>query len=193
MPPVRRLGLLLGLLALACSERTVYVGGPVLTMDAEDRVVEALGVEGGRIAAVGSRAELETWAGGRARVVELDGHAAARSAVDRGMHFTIHCDSPVVPMEPLRLVWAAVNRRSASGAAIGPAQRISPMQALRAVTIDAAYQHFEEGEKGSLEPGKLADLVILSRSPLEEPETIDEIRVLETIVGGETVWRAEGT
>jgi predicted amidohydrolase YtcJ len=117
----------------------------------------------------------------------------ARSAVRRGMRFTIHCDSPVVPMEPLRLVWAAVNRRSASGAEIGPAQRIRPMQALRAVTIDAAYQHFEEGEKGSLEPGKLADLVIVSRSPLEEPETIDEIRVLETIVGGQTVWRAGGT
>ena len=117
----------------------------------------------------------------------------SRSAVDRGMHFTIHCDSPVVPMEPLRLVWAAVNRRSASGAAIGPDQRITPMQALRAVTIEAAYQHFEDDVKGSLEPGKLADLVILSRSPLEDPERIDTIRVLETVVGGETVWRADDT
>jgi predicted amidohydrolase YtcJ len=112
----------------------------------------------------------------------------ARSAVDRGMRFTIHCDSPVVPMEPLRLVWSAVNRRSASGAEIGPTQRITPMQALRAVTIDAAYQHFEDADKGSLEPGKLADLVVLSRSPLENPATIDQIEVVETIVGGETVW-----
>ncbi len=117
----------------------------------------------------------------------------ARSAVDRSMRFTIHCDTPVVPMEPLRLVWAAVNRRSASGAPIGLEQRITPMQALRAVTIDAAYQHFEDDVKGSLEPGKLADLVILSRSPLEDPERIDEIGVLETIVGGETVWRAGDT
>ncbi len=117
----------------------------------------------------------------------------SRSAVERGMHFTIHCDSPVVPMEPLRLVWAAVNRRSASGASIGPEQRITPMQALRAVTIEAAYQHFEDDVKGSLEPGKLADLVILSRSPLEDPERIDTIDVLETIVGGETVWRAGDT
>ena len=115
----------------------------------------------------------------------------ARSAVDRGMRFTIHCDSPVVPMEPLRLVWSAVNRRSASGAEIGPDQRITPLEALRAVTIDAAYQHFEEHEKGSLEPGKLADLVVLSRSPLEDPEHIDEIEVLETIVGGRTRYRAE--
>ena len=64
------------------------------------------------------------------------------------------------------------------------------MQALRAVTIDAAYQHFEDDEKGSHESGKLADLVILSRSPLEEPETIHEIEVLDTIVGGETVFTA---
>jgi len=116
-----------------------------------------------------------------------------RSAVDRDLRFTLHCDTPVVPMEPLRLVWAAVNRRSASGAPIGPEQRITPTQALRAVTIDAAWQHFEEAEKGSLEPGKLADLVILSRSPLDDPEHIDEIEVLETIVGGETLWRADAS
>ncbi len=115
----------------------------------------------------------------------------AASAKARGIRFTIHCDTPVVPMEPLRLVWSAVNRISTSGAAIGPAERIDVLSALRAVTIDAAYQHFEEADKGSLEPGKLADLVILDRSPLDHPETIDEIRVLETIVGGKTVWRAD--
>jgi predicted amidohydrolase YtcJ len=84
-----------------------------------------------------------------------------------------------------------VNRRSTGGASIGEAQRISPLAALRAVTIDAAWQHFEEHEKGSLEPGKLADLVMLSESPLEHPERIDRIRVLETILGGRTVYRAD--
>ncbi len=114
----------------------------------------------------------------------------ARSASERGLRFTIHTDCPVVPMEPLRLVWAAVNRRSTSGACIGEAERIDPTRALRAVTIDAAYQHFEEGDKGSLEVGKLADMVILDRSPLDDPEQIDRIRVVETIVGGRTAYRA---
>jgi len=64
------------------------------------------------------------------------------------------------------------------------------MQALRAVTIDAAYEQFLEDDRGSLEPGKLADLVILDRSPLEAPDAIDRIRVLETLIAGRTVWRA---
>jgi predicted amidohydrolase YtcJ len=115
----------------------------------------------------------------------------ARSAEERGIRFTLHADTPVVPMEPLRIVWAAVNRRSASGASIGPGERIGVMRALRAVTLDAAHQHFEEADKGSLEPGKLADLVILDRSPLDDPTGIDRIRVLETWIGGERVWRAE--
>jgi hypothetical protein len=115
----------------------------------------------------------------------------ARSAERRGLRFTLHADSPVVPMEPLRLVSAAVNRRSAAGAELGPAERISPQRALRAVTIDAARQHFDEGSRGSLEPGKLADLVVLSGSPLEDPERIEALRVLETVIGGETAWRAE--
>ena len=116
----------------------------------------------------------------------------ARSAIERGVRFTIHCDTPVVPMEPLRLVWAAVNRRSTSGAEIGPAQRIGVMQALRAVTIDAAFQHFQEDELGSLEVGKRADLVILSRSPLDDPAAIDSIEVVETWIDGKSVYRRGG-
>ena len=117
------------------------------------------------------------------------GMSPAASAHARGIRFTIHADSPVVPMEPLRLVWAAVNRRTRSDFPIGPEERVSPLQALRAVTIDAARQHFEDELKGSIEVGKLADLVVLSRSPLEEPETIDEIEVVETLVGGVTRYR----
>ena len=112
----------------------------------------------------------------------------ARSAHDRGIRPTLHADSPVVPMEPLRIVWSAVNRISTGGETIGEAQRISPMEALAGVTIDAARQHFEDDLKGSLEPGKLADLVILSRSPLEDPATIDEIEVGSTIIDGDVVY-----
>jgi predicted amidohydrolase YtcJ len=91
-------------------------------------------------------------------------------------------------------VWAAVNRRTTSGQELGPDERIDVVSALRAVTIDAAFQHFEEDLKGSLEPGKLADLVILERSPLAvEPSELAAIPVLETIVGGESVWRAGGS
>jgi predicted amidohydrolase YtcJ len=115
-----------------------------------------------------------------------------KTAQEKGVRFTIHCDSPVVPMEPLRLIWSAVNRRTTSGDVLGAGERIDVASALRATTIDAAFQHFEETDKGSLEPGKLADLVILDRSPLApRPQALDSIRVLETIVGGESVWRAE--
>jgi predicted amidohydrolase YtcJ len=114
----------------------------------------------------------------------------AQSALKRKLRFTIHTDTPVVPMNPLLLVWSAVNRLSTSGDVIGAEQRISTMEALRAVTIDAAWQHFDEQRLGSIEPGKLADLVILSENPLRAPERIRNIHVLETIVGGRTVYRA---
>jgi predicted amidohydrolase YtcJ len=80
---------------------------------------------------------------------------------------------------------------SRSGVVIGPEERISVAEALRALTIDAAYQYFEEDSKGSIEAGKLADFVILDRNPLDAPgEDLRDIRVLETIKEGETVWSA---
>jgi predicted amidohydrolase YtcJ len=113
----------------------------------------------------------------------------AATALEKGVRFTIHCDAPVVPLEPLRLVWSAVNRRTRSGFIVGPAERIDVMQALRAVTIDAAYSMFLDEELGSLEIGKLADLAVLSGSPLDAPATIDQLRVVETIRGGETIYQ----
>jgi predicted amidohydrolase YtcJ len=93
-------------------------------------------------------------------------------------------------MDPLLLVWSAVNRISTSGRVIGKEERISAVQALRAVTIDAAWQDFQEDNRGSIEPGKYADLVVLSGNPLDNPEDIRDIKVLETIVGGKTVYSA---
>jgi len=115
----------------------------------------------------------------------------ARSALDRDIRFTIHLDTPVVPMNPLLLVWTAVNRISTSGRIIGEKERISAMQALRAVTIDAAWQVFEEPDRGSIESGEYADLVILSANPLDDPNGIRDIRVVETIIGGKTVYKSD--
>jgi predicted amidohydrolase YtcJ len=112
----------------------------------------------------------------------------AATALAKGVRFTIHCDAPVVPLEPLRLVWSAVNRRTRSDFVVGPEERIEPMQALRAVTIDAAYSMFLDEELGSLEVGKFADLAILSGSALADPAAIDRLEVLETIRGGETIY-----
>ena len=92
----------------------------------------------------------------------------------------------------LHSVWCAVNRVSRKGNFIGEEQKITVYEALRAVTIDAAYQYFEENKKGSIKEGKNADLVILGQSPLEtEPTEIKDIRVLETIKDGMTVYRNE--
>lgn len=73
---------------------------------------------------------------------------------------------------------------------LGPEQRLDPLVALKAMTLWPAYQHFEEHDKGSLEPGKRADLVVLSADPRAVERTrLIELRVLETIKDGTTVWR----
>jgi predicted amidohydrolase YtcJ len=116
----------------------------------------------------------------------------AASAVRRGLRFTLHHDAPVVPEDMLHVIWCAVNRVTREGKLLGPDQRIAAREAVKAVTSHAAWQYFEEKRKGSLEPGKLADLVILSDNPLKvKPITIKDIRVLETVKEGQTVYRAE--
>ena len=113
-----------------------------------------------------------------------------QSAKARGLRYTIHTDTPVVPMEPMRLVWSAVNRVTTSGQVLGAEQRVSPMEALRATTIDAAYENFEEKERGSIEAGKFADFAVLSENPTTvAPMTIKDIQVLRTVVQGKTVYQ----
>lgn len=117
------------------------------------------------------------------------GISPLKSSIDRGIRFTVHDDTPVTPVDPLQLIWVSVNRLTRSDQVLGPEERVSPLEAMRAMTIDAAWQNFEEDIKGSIEPGKLADLVILSDNPMTvDPFTIREIEVQETIVGGETVY-----
>ena len=95
------------------------------------------------------------------------------------------------PLDQMFVIWTAANRISRSGVVIGPDQRITPLEALKAVTINAAYQYSEEKSKGSLETGKLADLVILDKNPLKvDPLTIKDIKVIETIKEGKTIYKA---
>ena len=97
---------------------------------------------------------------------------------------TTYC--PVTPVNPLQLVWVSANRLTKSNKVLGADQRVAVAHALRAVTIDAAWQNFEEHKKGSIEPGKLADFVLLAENPTEgDPERIRKIPILKTIVAGE--------
>ena len=112
-----------------------------------------------------------------------------RSALNRGITFTLHNDTMVTPIDALLSVWSAVNRLTAEGDVLGPDQRISVEDALRAVTIWGAVQHHEENIKGSLEPGKLADMVVLAQDPTKiDPAGIRDIGIAATIVGGRLVY-----
>jgi predicted amidohydrolase YtcJ len=132
--------------------------------------------------------------GDRHRDIFLGPERAARisplaSALKRGVRFTIHNDTPVTPVDPLLLVWCSVNRVTKAGQPLGPQQRIGAFEALRAVTVDAAWQNFEEGTKGSIAAGKAADFVILAENPLTvEPMRLKDIAVIETIVDGQTAF-----
>jgi hypothetical protein len=113
------------------------------------------------------------------------------SALACGHRVSLHADSPMYPPEPFRLIATAVTRRTRLGDAIAPGEAISVEQALRAVTIDAAWQLFADDRIGSLETGKLADLTVVDRNPLTiSPETLCETQVLETWLGGRRCYAA---
>ncbi len=118
------------------------------------------------------------------------GAMASRTFLRAGLPFTYSHDAPISPTPSiLALVDAGVNRLSGSGKVVGPDERIRPYDALRAVTATAAYQLKEEKTKGTLEPGKLADLVILAENPLKiESTAIKDIVVVETIKEGKTIF-----
>jgi predicted amidohydrolase YtcJ len=116
-----------------------------------------------------------------------------KTALGMGIRCANHTDFNVSPINQLFVVWTAVNRISRAGAIIGADERITPLQALKAITLDGAYLYREEQSKGSIEVGKLADLVILSENPLTvDPIRIKDIRVIETIKEGRTVARKAG-
>ena len=115
-----------------------------------------------------------------------------KSAIKKGMIVTSHTDAPVALPNLMQVMSGTVNRTSRSGKVMGPDERLTPMEALKCITLWGAYQHFEEKTKGSLEPGKLADMVILSDNPITcEPATLGKILVLETIKEGNSVYRRD--
>jgi len=112
------------------------------------------------------------------------------SAHDAGVRFSLHTDAPVTPIDQLQVAWSAHRRETLSGAILGPEESISVLDALRAMTIDAAWQNGLEADRGSIEVGKFADLIVLSGDPVEA----DDIRQLdiETVyIGGKEVYRSE--
>ena len=112
-----------------------------------------------------------------------------RSALDRGIRFGGHSDWWVTPVDPLFNVHVAANRRTREGDVLGSEFTITSEQALRAMTLDAAWLGFEETSKGSLEVGKLGDLVVLSDDPLGvAPEAIDDINIDYAVIGGRVVY-----
>ncbi len=115
----------------------------------------------------------------------------SKSALNRGMRFTLHADAPVTTSNIMQVIQSAVNRVTTSGKSLGREFEIPVLDALKGVTINVAWQEGEDDIKGSLEVGKLADLVILSANPLKvKSTTITDIKVMETIKEGKTVYVA---
>lgn len=115
-----------------------------------------------------------------------------RASIDGGLKVSNHSDNPVTPIDPLLGVWSAVRRISINGTVIGESQRVSVYEALKATTINAAFQYFEEESKGSIEVGKKADFVVLDLNPLKVPASeIKNINILYTIKNDVIVFQRD--
>lgn len=112
-----------------------------------------------------------------------------RAILNTGLHATSHSDAPVALPNLMQVAWATVNRTSRSDVVIGPDERVTPLEAMKMITLWGAEQFGEASSKGSLEPGKRADMVILSDNPLTiDPMRLNAVVVLETIKDGRTVF-----
>ena len=109
----------------------------------------------------------------------------AKSCLEKGIQFTFHQDSPVIEPNMFETIWCAVNRKTKNGLNLGKEEKIEVLEAIKAVTINAAYQYFEEDKKGSIREGKLADLIIINKNPLKiNKDEIKDIKIFETIKNG---------
>jgi predicted amidohydrolase YtcJ len=116
---------------------------------------------------------------------------ALRTFLDAGIRPTQASDYPPGPFEPMMALRSEVTRTDAKGNIWGPKQRVSVEEAIRVGTIYGAYASYEENSKGSIEPGKLADLVVLGQDPFKvDPMELINIPVERTMVGGTWVWES---
>ena len=110
---------------------------------------------------------------------------AVRTALDLGVRAAIHSDAPVTPLGPLFTAWCAVNRQTMRGATLGAPEQITVQEALRLITMGAAYTLRMDTEIGSIEPGKIADFAVLGEDPLAvDPIALKDVPVLGTVSGG---------
>lgn len=110
---------------------------------------------------------------------------ACATAQSLGVPFAVHSDAPITPIGPLFTAWCAVNRRTASGRVLGESERISVADALRAITLGAAYTLHMDDRIGSIEIGKYADFCVLGSDPTDTaPEALKDVAVQGTMIGG---------
>jgi predicted amidohydrolase YtcJ len=110
---------------------------------------------------------------------------ACATALATGVPMAIHSDAPVTPLGPLFTAWCAVNRRTATGRTLGTGECIGVADALRTITLGAAYTLRLDGEIGSIEVGKRADFAVLEDDPLEiGGERLKDVRIWGTVQGG---------
>jgi predicted amidohydrolase YtcJ len=135
------------------------------------------------------------WAEKRIGPVRIKTTYAFRSLLDAGARLAFGSDWTVAPIAPLEGIYAAVTRRTLDGKNPGgwvPAQKITVEEALRAYTAGGAWAGFQEDRLGTLEPGKLADFVVLSEDLFKiDPVAIRDVKVLRTVVGGKESYKAE--
>jgi predicted amidohydrolase YtcJ len=111
---------------------------------------------------------------------------ACATAKNLGVHFALHSDAPITPLNQLHSAWCAVNRLTASGRVLGEHEKISVYDALYAVTLDAAYTVKMDKDVGSIEPGKLADFTVLEEDPFAiDPHKLKDIKIWGTVLGGQ--------
>ncbi len=121
----------------------------------------------------------------------LNSMFAVRSLLDAGIRVTQTSDYPPGPFEPMMALQSSVTRTDSKGNVWGPKQRVTVEEALRVGTLHGAYASYEEDTKGSIQAGKLADLVVLGQDPLRvDPMSLIRVPVERTMVGGRWVFEA---